>query len=41
MSKIDEQSSGKKEGEMCFFADLAVYTKNRAFRLVYSSKYYK
>ena len=32
---------GKKEGEMCFFADLAVYTKNRAFRLVYSSKFKK
>jgi len=30
-----------KKGELCFFSDLAVYTKNRAFRLVYSSKFSK
>ena len=28
-----------KKNDICFFADLAVYTKNRAFRLVYSSKF--
>ena len=28
-----------KKNDMCFFADLAVYTKNRAFRLLYSSKF--
>ena len=32
---------GRKEGELEFFADLAVYTKNRAFRLLYSSKFGK
>eukprot|EP00943_MAST-04B_sp_MAST-4B-sp1_P009102 g9102.t1 len=30
-----------KKGDLCFFSDLAVYTKNRAFRLVYSSKFSK
>ena len=33
--------NGRKENQLEFFADEAVYTKNRAFRLLYSSKFGK